>query len=527
MAERKERKGEGILPSPPPELPAGGERFAKLFRGLPRAYGVYEITHKKGNGSKKVEGKARTVRGEVTTELWHRHFLGEQSLGVVPINDEGQSFFGAIDVDHYDLSIEEVEKSVAALGVPLLPTRTKSGGIHLYAFAAGDAGVPARLLRMRLAEWATALGFPGVEIFPKQDALHSAADVGNWINMPYFGGDATERYGIHKGKRLALKAFCARAEKLRVTEAQLEALVVEAAGEDFEEAPPCLQSISKRGFGEGMRNNGLFAVGVYLRKRYPDSWQSQLLSYNVRYFSPPLSELEVKGVVKSVGRKDYFYPCKSAPCVNFCNKELCRKRAHGIGGSADDWGITIDNTVLKIATDPPYWLITVNGARLCLYSEDILQQRRFQELCVRELGFYPAALPADKWREEMNKMLAAATPVAAPKDASISGELGYYLEQFCTVYPQAETREEIAVGKPFTEEGYTHFRAADFKRFLEQNHFRALQGHKLYAELRRMGLEHKQYWVGEQNLLVWVVKAYNQPQLNVPPRSPPRDATAM
>ena len=40
------------------------------------------------------------------------------------------------------------------------------------------------------------LGFAGSEIFPKQDALAKPEDKGNWLNMPYFGGDATDRYGI-------------------------------------------------------------------------------------------------------------------------------------------------------------------------------------------------------------------------------------------------------------------------------------------------------------------------------------------
>lgn len=127
----------------------------------------------------------------------------------------------------------------------------------------------------------------------------------------------------------------------------------------------------------------------------------------------------------------------------------------------------------------------------------------------------------------MNTMMAAATVVEAPPDASVTGELGYYLEQFCTVYPQAETREEIAVGKPYTEDGYTHFRAADFKKFLDTQHFRDLKGHRLYAELRRMGLEYRQYWVGNQNLTVWVVKAYEKNTDSVPPRRPPREEGAM
>lgn len=37
---------------------------------------------------------------------------------------------------------------------------------------------------------------------------------------------------------------------------------------------------------EGSRNNGLFNIGVYLRKAYPDDWQTEILSYNMNYFDP-------------------------------------------------------------------------------------------------------------------------------------------------------------------------------------------------------------------------------------------------
>jgi hypothetical protein len=219
---------------------AGGKssaatRLALLFRGLDRAYGIYEIPDGKKKG--KVQGKAETVRGEITPDLWDLHLRGRQGLGIVPVTDEGTCFFGAIDVDQYDLDMAKVEQQCALLGLPMLPTRTKSGGIHLYTFAA--EAVSADLMRSKLEEWSVALGYGGAEIFPKQSKLASVKDVGNWINMPYFGaleGD-TERYGIFKGKKLTLDQFVARAEAIRVTEQLLEDLAL-PDNEDFEVRVP-------------------------------------------------------------------------------------------------------------------------------------------------------------------------------------------------------------------------------------------------------------------------------------------------
>jgi hypothetical protein len=492
------------------ELPPLVERMSSLFSGLDRAYGKYELL-KRPAGGKKVPGKAQTLRGPVTHALWHQHLLGQQGLGIVPIRDGNTAVFGAIDIDRYDLKLEEVEKQCAQNNLPLLPTRTKSGGVHLYAFTSEP--VPAALLKQRLEEWSVTLGYGGAEVFPKQATLLNDKDIGNWINMPYFAAlsdTPVDRYGVWKGKPLSLLQFVQRAEQLRITEEQLEQLHI-AEGEEFREGPPCLQSMAKSGFGEGMRNNGMFAVGVYLKKRFPDDWQQQMALYNARFMKPPLAEGELKQITKALGRKDYGYTCDKAPCKQFCNKALCRTREHGVGsGQHDDWGLVIDDDVLRINTVPPYWVVTVNGTRMQLFSEDIMQQRRFQEMCVQNIAYFPPTLPGDKWRAEINKILQAAAPVEAPDDASAHGELAYHLRQFFTVFPQAETREELLVGKPFTEEGLTMFRAADFKRFLDAQHFRALSGAKMYAELRKLGLSHRQLWVAGQNVLVWAGHAVEQ-----------------
>jgi hypothetical protein len=451
------------------------------------------------------------------------HFQGLQGLGIVPIDDQATSYFGAIDIDQYDVKMEEVEKQCALLGLPLLPTRTKSGGIHLYCFARD--GVPSALLRSKLEEWSIALGYGGAEIFPKQSKLASEADVGNWINMPYFGylEKATERYGIYKGNKLTVEQFVGRAEAIRVTEQVLEDLAL-PADEDFENGPPCLQSLARSGFPEGMRNNGLFAVGVYLKKRHPDDWAKHLDEYNKRYMRPPLQSHEVATTVKALTRKDYNYPCTKPPVKLFCNRNLCRTREFGIGKGGEDWSLVIDTDVQKIMTDPPHWIVTINGHRMELFADQLTNQRTFLQISMEKINVWPGLLPADRWRDEVNKILQNAKEIEAPEDSGAGGELLYHLRQFCTVYPQAETRDEIIIGKPFTEEGRTFFRSADFKRYLESQHYRAMTGAKLYAYLRRYGLQHHaQFWAAGRNITVWSVEAYEKISISVRAREPAQD----
>lgn len=486
------------------------QRFIALYRGLDRAHGVYQLTQR-AIGGKKLVGKARTEHGEVTEALWIKHLAGEQGLGIVPITDDATCWFGAIDIDKYDINIKEVEAQVATLGLPVLPTRTKSGGVHLYVF--GSEPLRADLLKRRLEEWSVALGYGGSEVFPKQSKLLSKSDVGNWLNMPYFNSDSgtTDRYGVLGGKQLDIKAFVERAERLRISNEQLEALAMDE-GDDFNEGPPCLQSLARGGFPEGMRNNGLFAVGVYLKKRYPDEWETHLHAYNTKFFKPPLGHAEVTTLAKTLGRKEYNFTCDKPPIKSFCNRSLCRTREFGVGKGSEDWGVVIDGgDALKINGDPPYWIITVNGQRIQMFSEDILNQRAFLRKCVEALGFYPMMLPADKWRAEMNKMMMGARSIEAPPDAGTSGELRWFIQQFCTVFPQAETKEEILTGKPFIEDGVVYFRGADFRKYLDSQHFRALNGMHLFAEAKRLGVGHDQLWVKGLNIHVWTIKAFEQP----------------
>ena len=69
---------------------------------------------------------------------------------------------------------------------------------------------------------------------------------------------------------------------------------------DVGDGPPCLQFLCGSGFPEGTRNDGLFNIGVYLRKRSPDTWRTEIEAYNHEYFKPPLGIAEIKEIIKSV-----------------------------------------------------------------------------------------------------------------------------------------------------------------------------------------------------------------------------------
>src|SRR6185437_11512051 len=126
------------------------------------------------------------------------------------------------------------------------------GGARLYLFV--DERAPAELVRGKLTEWAIALGYAGVEVLPKQSKLAREGDPVT-------------------GEAMTAEGFLAAADRLAVSSSQaLED--ISPAEDDVEEllrgGPPCLQALARSGFGD-WQNNGLFNLGVYLRKRHGDA----------------------------------------------------------------------------------------------------------------------------------------------------------------------------------------------------------------------------------------------------------------
>ena len=154
-----------------------------------------------------------------------------------------------------------------------------------------------------------ALGFGGSEVFPKQVRLFlDRGDVGNFLNLPYYDAEDGLRYGIKDdGQSATLEEFFAMYEMYVQTPEQISSLTIEEEADNIivRDGPPCLQTLCAQKISEGGRNNGLFNVGVYLRKAYPDSWESEILIYNTQFFDPPLPLSEVNVVAKQLQKKEY------------------------------------------------------------------------------------------------------------------------------------------------------------------------------------------------------------------------------
>lgn len=490
--------------------------FFDLYKGLDRAFGSFKITNLKTELGEKVPGKAKTETGNYTVKLWNLHLNGNQGLGVIPIQDDGTCWWGAIDVDVYPLDLTELEEKVRRLKLPLIVIKTKSGGAHLTMFL--DEPATCKLVRTKLYEFALVLGYGGVEIFPKQVMLASTKDIGNWLNMPYFEHHNTSRYAILKGKKLNAAQFIDLAHKVRISVDTLQNIQVASTGA-FIDGPPCLQMITRAAIPPGTRNNTLFAMGVYVKLKFEDDWEAKVEEMNATYFDPPLVSKEVQTIIKSARRKDYFYPCNKAPLINSCNKDLCRKRQYGIGQGESQFDLNLGN-LLKIATEPPVWIMDVEGIRVQLDTEDLMMQERFRRACMMSINRLPPLVKRTDWEKILREKLEHVEIVDAPVESRQASRINQYAFQFLMNTPPARNKDEILLGRPWLERSsqMIMFRGNDLIKYLDNNGIRT-EARKIWASLRESGTEHAQIKIKSMVTQVWKIPAHLVPEisLDLPP----------
>lgn len=487
-------------------------RFKAIFSGLDIAYGTYQVQKEREDG--KQNGKASVVRKPPTDDLWERHLQGvEPSLGIIPIRADNTCIWGCVDIDTYPLDHSLLVKKIRRLELPLIVFRSKSGGAHVFLFT--KEPISAADMQKHLRLMAAYLGHSGCEIFPKQtQLLVERGDTGNFLNLPYFGGDNGTRYAFKDdGEAATMEEFYELYEKYAINgDVAIPQPKVEEAV--LPDGPPCLQLLCSQGFPEGTRNNGLFNIGVYLRKAFPDTWEDEILKANQTYMDSPLPLNEINLLVKQLKKRDYGYRCKSAPIDSHCNRSLCKTRQYGIGQATTDGPMI--SSLSKYNSDPPLWFLDVEGSRIELTTEELQQQHKFQVVCINKINIAPPTLKKPEWESLLNTLLRQMVETQAiqdaPEDTSAESRFLDLLEEFCTHVQGALDREELLMGRPWTddEEKVTYFRLKDLEAYLTRNKFMALSSGKIATRLRQIGGSPTSFFIKGRAVRLWKIPAFEK-----------------
>lgn len=501
-------------------------RFLHLFAGATDAYGTHGAPEKNTGKSGKMEIKktARTMRAVVNEALWQGHLDGTNPIGIIPIRADGTCMWGCIDIDVYPINHAAIVAEIEKRKFPLTVCRTKSGGAHLFMFL--KKSTSAEEVQQILRQMAAALGYGNSEIFPKQtQILAERGDMGNWLNMPYFAGDKTERYGVKKtATAMSMSEFLRVGESSRIDLDEIRIDPVssgsDAVNDDMADGPPCLQHLAVTGFPDGTRNNGMFALGVFCKKKFGERWSEVLEKFNREYMKPPLDSEEMVELIKNVGRKEYNYRCKDSPIVEHCNSVLCRQRKWGVGGGTGEFPNIGGLSVLD--TDPPLWFVDVDSKRVELSTDQLQNYRLFQKMCMERLHICYQNLTQNTWVGMVGTAMQQVTKIEAPPDTSVHGYFLELLEEFCMNRHRAETPDGLLQGKPFEDEetGKIYFKLSALTKHLEIQKFMTWGRNKVSSEVRALGGTHF-FNVGKQGVRVlWVPsKLFSEPGKTPLPKS--------
>jgi hypothetical protein len=445
------------------------ERFKEIFAGYEKAYGY---TRLKGEISEKGKNEAKsfTSRDFVTDFLWEKHLKGEEpSLGIIPIREDNKCKWGCIDIDIYPFDHKELINKIIEKKLPLIVFKSKSGGAHAFLFT--KEFVPASLIREKLKKMAAVLGHAKKEIYPKQDYVRfDRNDLPSWLNVPYHGGDNTTRYALDdQGNKLSLENFYKVYDLKSILEKDLihDTIMKDPSKDEndlLKGAPPCLVTLLKDGITEGSRNEMMYNVGVYLKKRYPNEWQGKIYIYNEEFMKPALTPSEMKGLEGSLNKKEYKYKCKQSPIVDFCNSKVCGGREFGVG---EDAPVPEIEKIKIFKSHPPIYIVYIDGLPIEVDDQTLHEPDKFSIACMSQLG--QPLLPISKivWRKMLRKFMGAnMEQIPVPESAMSDNQLRDLMYDFIFRTNAKKMTDVLYNECAYNEDGKTYFTANGFWTFL-------------------------------------------------------------
>ena len=476
------------------------EKFVKIFDGLRRDYGYAEIS----NGYKDTTtGKFKVKHGwagkPLTSSDYIDHLSGRKSIGIQPCDDTGMVNFGAIDIDskaYQDFSPRKYLEIIEKNNLPVIPVKSKSGGLHLYIHT--KEKVKASFLRNFLDKLLYTLELnPTTEIYPKQTELGTGPDGsftnGNFINLPYY--NKTERVALNlNGEEFSFEQYVQVVEANLKSEKELNEFIdahitkiLMGGAEEFNNGPPCLQAISKTIDDSNKlpdeRDRFLFNYMVFCKKKYPDLWEKRVLEGARKYilYDEEWGDKKVLDKIKSWRKPTAGHLCDQDPIRNFCIKSECAKRQFGYMSDKQKKFPQL-SALIRIDYQPePEFRFTVhfNDKQDGEMSKQVVARDinylMDMEKCRRLIGAHtpiaPPRIKQDEFQNIVEKLKETETVQPPPAGTSPKEILHKYLEEHIHGVP-AISATSFGSGSILKEEGFAYFTMEVFFNYLKNKEWK-------------------------------------------------------
>ena len=483
-------------------------RFLQIFKGKNNTYVKNELPKTRPQEGEKIKTKITNNEGKVDKELLSHHLLGDFGVGICPVNAEGKCYFGVIDIDMYKPKIKRVLHFIKEYQLPLLPFRSKSGGLHVYLIL--TKSVSAKTMRETLNNISyyfsldMLYGKGKVEVFPKQN---KAEGFGSSITLPYFNCENPYTYLLDlDGNQVEFKDALEYIQKHLTT---IEAVKDALEKLPYNDAPPCIQRIllSEEVGGEDTgRNNFLFSFAVYAKKKYGSGFESYVEAINSS-FESPLEGSVVDQTCASVRDNEYIYKCKDIPCNGFCNKTECKKREFGLGRDKGHFTGVDYGQLFRYMTAEPYyiWKLRLQGQEQwkdVVFKDEgyLLDQKNFAKMCIRYLNQAPMQVSNNDWYSILNSVLPNIQNVEVKQESDTSG-LSIVRNAFILYLANKQTRRDT----PYQVRGGLCYRKVENGKakffFTAQGFTKYLQNQKVNFDMALMRETLKQFGAIEDILV--------------------------
>lgn len=495
--------------------------FLDLFQGCSRwsGYMIIQPDAEPDPTTGKIPGRAVADHSPVNAARWLRHLLGKDpvdSLGIVPINPDNNSVrWAAWDLDVYkDINHAEIAAQLDDRGIPAVLCRSKSGGAHIYLFF--TEWVPAYLAQDTLRRLRPDLGFSKkTEIYPKQRELKAAdGQFGNWLNMPYFGGN--KRICISAdGDELTAEEFVVYAQSRRITKAQLASLRPKKIPDILPGGPPCLN----RSLAQGVvhyRNDTTYDLATYYRKTGIDqdaATEAVLKNVADHFKDWPEGPAEAKQSVKnSYKATKAHYRCSSDALEKFCDKAICQTCQFGVRDPeelAAAEALTITE-LIHYHGDPDSWSVTTSLGTVRVSTKQLCKVSEMTEAYISQSnGGFPFIKHQD-WMKVVNAGMLRKVDNEASRELDPSEQIREVLEAWIfnsatTDLRQWETADSIYLAK--TEEKWeAHFRFNSLLRCLNNKGYKNIKDNTVIHTLEGLGARSKVRLPSPGRPTVWAVE---------------------
>jgi|TARA_R100001594_G_scaffold122498_1_gene158661 hypothetical protein len=483
--------------------------FIKYFTGLKRNYGYCNV--EKGypdpdTGKIKFDLKDYGwARKPIVDQDYIDHLEGKRSIGINPCDDEGLAIFGAIDIDpknYIDFKPEKYLKIIETKELPVIPVKSKSGGLHIYVFT--KERVKASDIREFLEKLLFVFGLPAkTEIYPKQTSLEATdgrRPSGNFINIPYY--NKKDRVAVDTtNTEISFDTFMKAIELNAQTEEGLKNFGAEIinkelknAAPEFIDGPPCMGIIcgmldkgeyvspGKEGEHSKMpdeRDRYLYNYMVFAKRKYPDSWETKVLEHARKYihYDTIWGDDKVNKKIKAWKGDTAGYTCYEDPIQAKCAKHVCLRRKFGVGTQLNGaWPDIISVTRLDYKPQPKYFLYVKQptGKIKTVYAKhvkQIIEQRELKALIADATKIVPPPIKQKDFQAIINDLWAKLDVETPDPESQPAGILFRHIKEYLNDI-RATTYASFKSGGVLVEDDKAYFLFHKFYEELKRNEWK-------------------------------------------------------